>query len=333
MRLQERTSKGLEYALSSENLWKALFDALSLDSMRNTFICIDAVEELPTDSSIELLTGLSNIIMALNASHPHHRIRVFVSSRYVPEFGKALTSTYSVRISRHHVQNDIEKFIRDSLDQFAESNRGFAAAINSAKRLEIIRKIVERSGGKFLWANIAWENFKRGLFWSEDIVDQKVQRLEELQPGLNEMYTDMISQVDPSTRDDMFAMFSAIATAERPLNINELGILLALQYSDSRISRSSEIHAFLQLEKTIEDNFPDLLSIDDSRRITFVHLSFKEYLSQYWEQSDSVWLYKARRKVARCCLIYLNLNDLGINVKNCQPTRGTVLLVGHLCSR
>jgi hypothetical protein len=235
---------------------------------------------------------------------------------------------YTVRFSKQPVQNDIEKFIKESLSQFAEENPSFAAIVNGEKKREIQRKIVERAGGMFLWAHIAWENFKRGLLWNPDIVAQKLKRLDGLQPGLKELYAHTINQVDASIRDDMFAMFSAIAVAERPLHPSELGIILAIQYSDSRITRSGDIYAFSDLEKMIEDNFPDLLSIDDNRRITFVHLSFKEYLCDYWEEVDPSWLQKARRKITKCCLVYLNLSDLTASARASASVSGNIIQPG-----
>src|SRR5256885_32842 len=106
-----------------------------------------------------------------------------------------------------------------------------------------------------------------------------------------------------------------------------------MQYSDGRISQSSDIHAFSNIEKLIEDHFPNLLSINDNHSITFVHLSFKEYLYHHLEQSDSEWLSKARRKVARCCLVYLNLRDLAIYAKNCQTIIGKKFLSCNLYNR
>ena len=326
LQLQKRTLRVLEYDLSLNKLWTAFREVLALGSMRRTLICLDSVEELPTQSAVGLLKGLSGIINALSVSHPSHQIRVFISSRHVSEFSEALSSSFSLRISPCHVQHDIENFVAGSIDQFAEEHPGFAAAVGSFKKHQITRKIVERANGMFLWANIALENFKRGLLWNRDIVDRKFRELDELQPGLNDLYANMISKVDSSIHDDMFAIFLVIATAERPLNQHELGILLAIQYSDRRISYSSEIQPFLDLENVIENNFPDLLSIDDGHNITFVHLSFKEYLYHHWDQMDSEWHFKARRKIAMSCMVYLNLRELVRCAKRERNMEGEILL-------
>ncbi len=58
----------------------------------------------------------------------------------------------------------------------------------------------------------------------------------------------------------------------------------------------------------MEQNLPDLVTIQDDNRVTFVHLSFKEYLQRRQDFQDV--LLSGRREITRACLKYLKLRDI-----------------------
>jgi hypothetical protein len=310
-RLQIRTVRGqLEYRLERNYLWMAIEEVLALDTMRRCLIAVDAIEELPSDAAISILSGFYNVITRLNQRHPDHRLRVFVSSRHNSAYNNVLPSVFTIRTKSPLLSRMIETFVRDSIAEFARTNEAFAEIADFRVQSEITGEIVRRADGMFLWATIALEDFKRGLLWNRTVLKEKLMQLDSTPPGINMLYDRMMGRVDASIRKDMWSIFSVLAVAARPLNENELGTVLAIERADHPITVSYDIEPFLNLNEIVENNFPELVAIDDNGRITFTHLSFKEYLFQYWSEKDPGWLRKARSDITRACLIYLDLKDL-----------------------
>ncbi|KAL4894408.1 hypothetical protein BDV59DRAFT_11113 [Aspergillus ambiguus] len=308
--VEGKSTREESYRFDKPDLWKAIEDVLALDAMRYCFICLDALEELPLETLSNLFYGFYAITLRFKLSKKTQQLRVFVSSRPLPYLQKSLSAVHMVRIQSAYVSPHISRYLHDNISEFAQQNSAFADTVSSRMRRKIVDKIVQRADGMFLWASIAWEDFKRGLLWNHDIVRQKLDQLDSTTSGINTLYDRMMGKVDPAIRQDMWSIFAVIAVAGRPLTEPELGTLLAIQRSKQRLTHSRQIRPFDKLNKTIEDNFPDLVKIQDDDSIAFSHLSFREYLYQYWTEKNPEWLDTARMKLAEACIIYLDLQDL-----------------------
>ncbi|KAF9891553.1 hypothetical protein FE257_004020 [Aspergillus nanangensis] len=254
--------------------------------------------------------------------HHHHRLRVFVSSRPMPDLEKSIKSVYMIRMRSADVSPDISKYLRDNVSDFALRNESFAIATDYRLRNEIRDKIVERADGMFLYASIAWDDFKKGLLWNRHTVKEKIRQLDSAAPGINTLYDRMMGKVNPEIRPDMWAIFGAIATAERSLTEAELGIILSIQRSKDPFISSAHIYPFEGLSEIIEAHFPELVRVQEDGNLSFTHLSFKEYLFQYWSEKDPGWLHKARLSLAEACITYLGLRDLVEDIQISEYIRG-----------
>jgi hypothetical protein len=325
-RLQLRTPEGLlSFNLRKDLLWESVAEVLSMDTMKFTFIAIDAIEELGSATAVAVLKQIRRIIANLNDARPSHRVRVFLSSRHDPAYNSKIPSLSILRVPREQTTKSIESFLLDEVEIFAATNGSFNASTDYRSRGGIARAIMKRADGMFLWAAIAWDDFRRGLLWSPEIVRDKLARLDATPFGINALYDKMMEQVNPEVREDMWSIFSILAVAARPLNETELGIILGISKSQQSVTSSNDIYAISNLGEIINTNFPDLVIFHDDNGITFAHLSFKEYLLGNWETTKPGALKKARRIVTRTCLKYIQLKDL------IRDAYGESLREGNVC--
>jgi hypothetical protein len=226
----------------------------------------------------------------------------------------------ALRLQRKHIEQSIRRYVGDLVSQFAGENAEFSRAAGN-RLYEISEKITNHADGMFLWAEIAWQSFKRGLLWNRDIIEERIQSVSGALPGLNSLYDTMLDQVDESIRKDMWTIFGIMATVFRPLNSKALGILLAMNSSSRTPKSSSDIDSFGNVDDIIQTYFPNLLRLEDDGSIKFIHLSFKEYLDTRWKDKDPEMLKKCQRATARSCLQYLRMTDVISRVLNHRDLR------------
>jgi ankyrin repeat protein len=309
-RLQIRSARGLAYTLDRRSLWQALEEVLALEAFKTALIVIDAIEELPKAVGIELLRGLYATVVALNAKSPNHGVKIFITSRHSSEYASVLLGIPALRLQRSHIEQGIRRYVGDLVLDFAKENTQFANAVSDSTLNEISEKIAVNADGMFLWAEVAWQSFRRGLFWNADIVNERLRNLSETPPGLNPLYDRMLENVEDSIKEDMWSIFSIMATVSRPLEPKALGILLAMNRSTQTPKSTKDIVPFGNIEEIVQNYFPNLIRLEDDGSIKFIHLSFKEYLDNYWKMRNPDGLTKYQRIVARSCLQYVTLNDV-----------------------
>ena len=162
----------------------------------------------------------------------------------------------------------------------------------------------------FLWADVAWKHFKRGLLWNVDTIDKKLHLLDNIPPGLDSLYGSLLAEIDEEIRDDMWVIFLVILTAKESLKPEELGILVAMNDTARRFLLSTDVAAFANLERIIDANFPNMVTIEDDGRVRFYHLSFKEYLDHHLMETDTGLLSRSYRLTTKSCLTYLDFPDV-----------------------
>jgi len=307
--LEKRKYHGMEISFKAADLWASLFGVLSMTTMQRVYIAIDAIEELGPYVATSLLTGLWKTMSALQCDYPESRLRIFVSSRFKPPpDAPGLSSLTMLSMNMSHIQTDITLFLRDAVDDLAYRSAGFKAALSPASQHQIVNSIAAKAEGRFLQAVLMWEDFRRGLIWNQNVIMQKLKRLGALGSGMVALYNKIIDAMDDVTRDDAFTIFSVLAAAAQPLSEIELGTIIGMNHSSKPIVKSSDIEPIRDLYQVMEENFPDLVSIQDDNRVIFVHHSFREYLDQREEFRDR--LFSGHRKITRACLKYLKLADM-----------------------
>ncbi|KAF4969332.1 hypothetical protein FSARC_3407 [Fusarium sarcochroum] len=309
--LLERKMLGLAYDFTPEKLWVAIRDVLSMDGMANTFICIDAIEELNTEDCHRIVAGFNDIVNNMNkTSKRTHRIRVFFSSRPSAQYRVNHPSMHILSVNRQHTEMDIRNYLRDSITEFCQTNAPFAEAMANRSPTSIIEKMTKRSDGMFLWATVAWENFCQHIFWNEDVLEERLLDLESTPPGINPLYNKLLDRIDPTYRKELWAFFAMIAVAKRPLSEAELSELLPVMVSQrDELTNPCQMRPFPKLLDIIEKHCRDFITVHDDGKILFCHLSFKEYLLQTWATDRPEILEKAKVSISKACLAYIKYWD------------------------
>lgn len=302
---------GEVYNLAVPNLWGAIEDVLAMDAMEHVFVCIDAVDELRPSDAERLLDGFNNIIGRFNQGMrgPNRQLRVLFSSRPNAQYAARFPFMRIFPLPKRHIYPGIRRYVADCIQDHAARDARFGAAVGG-KHQAIIDKITTRSDGMFLWARIAWDDFRHGFLWNGDVVEQKLAQLDSLPSGINPLYDKILDRVEPGLRSDMWTVFSVMAVAMRPLSGSELGEVLAVAKSTSPgLVEPSKLQRFDGLAEVLETNFAALVSVRDDGTISFNHLSVKEYLLQMWGTKMPEVLDQAHDTITRACLAYVMYYD------------------------
>ncbi|KAG4277747.1 hypothetical protein FPRO04_06990 [Fusarium proliferatum] len=306
-RVETRTKEGVVLDLSTKNMWKALEQVLSMQTMNRVIIVIDAIEELGTAVATAVLVGLWEI--ADNLSEQNMHPRVFISSRPSPSLTDGgLTGLEILNLGDIDMRMDIEKYLTSSVDDFRTENESFNASITPLLQKQIVSRISDAAAGMFLVAVLAWEDFQRGLLWNQNTVAQKLDEVLSVGSSMTTYYDRLIEKIDESAFEDAFLIFSILAAAARPLSEVEIGTVLGICQSRTHIKQSQDFEPFENLNIVMEREVPHLVSLQDDGTITFVHLSFKDYIESQERFCDIIET--GRRSITKACLIYLKLQDL-----------------------
>jgi len=73
----------------------------------------------------------------------------------------------------------------DAIEQLAATNGSFNASTDYHSRRSIAEAIMRHADGMFLWASIAWDDFRPGPLWSPEIVRHKLARLDAAPSGIS----------------------------------------------------------------------------------------------------------------------------------------------------
>ncbi|KAI8680929.1 hypothetical protein NCS55_00341800 [Fusarium keratoplasticum] len=308
-RLETRRREKVFLDLTVEKMWEALRQVLFMQTMSRVIIVIDAIEELGVTVAKAVLGGLWNIADALRRTQQDNHLRVFVSSR--PNLSPSTNGIQGLEVLHLgdvDMKSDIKLYLQSSIDDFRARNASFNASITPVLRQQIVSRISEAAASMFLAAVLAWEDFQRGLLWNQDVVDEKLEKVVSVGTSMASFYDRLMDKIDASMLDDALSIFSILASAARPLSETEIGTVLGICRSRRPITRSTDFEPFRNLNAIMEESFPDLVTIQDDDTVTFVHLSFKDYLES--QKKFNQVIQTGRQNITKACLVYLKLRDV-----------------------
>jgi hypothetical protein len=168
-------------------------------------ICIflDGLDEVrQSDGKHKLL----NLLDWFKSSAP---LKLCVSSRPEEEFNQALSSA-SILELHNLTAPDMYRYARDLLAPLTRNFSGSVPSLEAYSRAfrkkydtntpqTLAKIIVSKSDGIFLWADIATRSLQRGITYG-DTWSTIQQRLEQMPPGLSELYAAMWSRPGEDTR-------------------------------------------------------------------------------------------------------------------------------------
>jgi hypothetical protein len=194
---------------------------LATDDFRLCFF-IDGLDE--SKEGPEELMGIMNDA----ARSPF--VKICLSSRPWLLFEEAFESTSSLRL-QDLTYEDIKLYVREKLQRDSKMKR--LERVNPDGASSLVRNIVTKANGVFLWVNIATKSLLAGLRNWDDISDLQ-RRLDELPSDLNALYSHMLDRIEPLyflQASKIFQIFDAAAAMKLRPTILELDLAVNANYS------------------------------------------------------------------------------------------------------
>ncbi|KAF8861886.1 hypothetical protein BDZ45DRAFT_231863 [Acephala macrosclerotiorum] len=294
---------GVHFDKDNEKLiWRKLFISgiFRCDFAQPQYWVIDALDECKDYAS--LLPMLAKI----ESGFP---LRVLLTSRPSLQLQGKL-SLLGSRIQEEQMSFDNT---HKSIRLFVEKGLGIALGHqNDGGQRELVERIVEKSEGCFLWANLVMEELENHAYNAEEVEHI----LEEMPPGMHRLYERTLKSLTESENDSdekkrvSKTILSLIACAVRPLTVLELTDALKIQFN------------MMIFEQTIRSSCGNLIYIDKATRVCLVHKTARDFLlSPDLESEFRVQSADANRQLGLACLKFLRSSQM-------RPVR-TQGLSGH----
>ncbi|KAK4172851.1 hypothetical protein QBC36DRAFT_68257 [Triangularia setosa] len=251
------------YASDDAMAWvvlsKVLRHMLEDPDLKETYLVIDALDECVID-----LPKLLDFIVHISPGRVKwllsSRNEVFIEEKLKPDAGRTRLSL-EVKANAIQVSNAIDAYIDDKLS-------GLALLQDDPPLKTQVQDILhQKANGTFLWVALVIQELSREGVESW----HTLQIVEEVPPGLDNMYDRMLNEISRYKRDSEFCRrILAVATvAYRPLHLDEIGGLSGLP---EQIVRSTE-----NIRKVVAKCGSFLTIRED--QIYLIHQSAKDYLS------------------------------------------------------
>ncbi|KAH9073482.1 hypothetical protein EDB83DRAFT_76113 [Lactarius deliciosus] len=293
---------------SDSVMTQCLKDMLTIPNQGPVYIILDALDECPNSSGIpsprEQVLRLVKELVELRLPYLH----ICVTSR--PEFDirATLGPLAHHRVSLHD-QSGQKKDIVDYVNTvvYSDSETMMKRWRDDDKKM-VVETLSEKADGMFRWVFCQLDALRHCLPSSVR------QTLKELPESLDETYERIIMGIKKGNQAHAYRMLQCLTVAIRPLSVEELAELLALDFDTAKegVPRLNTDWRWRDHEQAVLSVCSSLVTIvgaDDSQVVQFSHFSVKEFLmsdrlamstndiSQYYivlEDADTV--------LARACL-------------------------------
>ncbi|KAL8409621.1 hypothetical protein RB594_007898 [Gaeumannomyces avenae] len=267
-------------------IWKKIFvnGVLSLPIPSAQYWVIDGLDEcINADRLLSLLCSLQ-------PEPDRISLRVFFSSRRLPDLERHFSRfdtderLYRHQISFEDTRADIQRLVEDSSDSLP---------VEPERRAELVEKLVSRSDGAFLWADLALDEL--GKVFDEDEINEA---LDQVPLKMESLYTRILEDMENNRRHIklMAALLECAVCSTRPLKVDELQACLSLQLG-SRV---------LNIERIIDELCPQLLRVDPHGNVQLVHATVGDFLlSDDCTSAFQLQKSTAHADLATVCLGYL----------------------------
>jgi ankyrin repeat protein len=275
------------------DLTECLKDMLALPDQGPTYLIIDALDESlnspgipsPREKVLQLVEELVELCLP--------NLRICVTSRPEIDIRHVLEPLTSRRVSLHDQsgqKEDIVDYVRSVV--YSKSEQIMRRWRMEDKEL-VIRLLSERADGMYvdlftLVILVQRLNRFRWVFCQlevlRDCLPPSVRRtLDELPESLDETYERILKEIKKPNRDHARRLLSCLVAAVRPLRVEELAEVLAVDYDDEEgIPRVNPNWRWEDQEQALLTSCSSLIAIvesDDSRVVQFSHFSVKEFLT------------------------------------------------------
>jgi Ankyrin repeats (many copies)/Ankyrin repeats (3 copies) len=312
-------------------LTQCLQDMLSLPDQRPIYLIMDALDESPVTSEIpsarERVLQLLKELVDLGLPNLH----ICVTSRPEIDIRNAIEPLTSLRVSLHDEtgqKEDIADYVRSIV--YSDSDTNMRRWKKDDKEI-VVKTLSERADGMYVnrfmfMILIEIVNRFRWTFCQlvvlRDCLPSSVQRfLDELPESLDETYERVLREIKKPNRDHARRLLQCLVVAIRPLRVEELAEVLAIDFNDAEgIPKLNASWRWEDQERALLTSCSSLIAIvgtGRSRVVQFSHFSVKEYLTSGRLATSSqdvsryhITLETAHTILAQACVsVLLQLDD------------------------
>lgn len=269
-----------------KTIWRKLFlgGILKAKLTKKIYWVVDALDECKSEAEL--------IPMLFKATESDF-IRLFVTSRNKVELHKPMAQNFSDKviseeISTEDTAKDILMYLQSNLEHIPSGNE------------DMISKIVEESGGNFLWVNIVV-----GELQHVHTAGEVHQVLKNAGSSLDDLYGRILDKMSQLAYGQQVAkgILTWIVCAARPLTVAELDAALKLDLKDK----------IENLQWSILSTCGQLVYVDRQSpgRIHMAHQTTREFLLNPKTQSYfAVPRQQGHKRLAMTCLKYLRSPEM-----------------------
>lgn len=289
-----------DFVNHTAGLWAALEDAILAAKNRTIYIVLDALDEMDYGQLESFTAAIGKLAESVGPHIAPRQLKVLVTSRPEPEIEQNLCcASIAVRSER-----DVKYFVTKLVDKFA-AYHDFPLDLTE----KIINILALKAGNMFLWVDLAWRGFREGItIWSRQRVEERLQSLELLPPGLEGLYESILSRYSSTTLKQLINVFSWLIAITRPMTAREFEVAVAL--NEDTISMKNLDIGF-SMNTQVNKICPNLLRINSTNHVQFDHQSFKDFLlSPTTNPRYRINILEAHAKIAVCCLRCFTFDDL-----------------------
>ncbi|KAH9020676.1 hypothetical protein EDB85DRAFT_514753 [Lactarius pseudohatsudake] len=304
---------------STSTMIVCLKEMLALPGQGPIYIILDALDECPNTSGIPpARRQVLDLIMDL-VSLQLPNLHICITSRPENDIRSALEPLTFYPVSIHEQsgqKKDIEDYIRSVV--YEGSDTAMRRWRDKDKEL-VIETLTERADGMFRWVFCQLEVLQHCF-------PQSIRRtLNELPKSLDGTYERVLKEIGMANRDHAHRLLQCLTAAARPLRVQELAEILALDFEGAKgtTPELKEDWRWEDRQQAVLSTCSSLITeVDDgdSRVVQFSHFSVKEFLTSdrlATSKGDASYFHiipePAHTTLAQACLGILLQLDGGSN--------------------
>ena len=271
---------------------RVLTEAIS--NFRTTFIVIDGLDECSDEDGISLAKDLADLAKPQNGP----TVKIIVFSRPDAGFTKHFEGSAQIRPDHGHNGGDLKAYFDSEFD-----NEYGPIQISETDR----QKCLKKAQGMFQWVRLFRQRLHNPI-----IARRILKNIDNMKSGLEPMYDETLSNIDPHLRSTAWLIFVWITHGKRALTGIEMREAVADMTGALQLQE-------LDRESSDEDLVSicaNLIFIDRDEHVRLIHDSVRDHLEDGQSSASSAWrkeyqtlLENAHERLGEICLRYLLLKD------------------------
>ena len=267
----------------ARTLWRKLYleGLLKVRLNRPQFWVIDALDECKAGSE------LVSMLLKVTESSP---IRILLTSRDRFEVYRHIAQAPITKVVEEEIR---EADVKNDISLFLAAHKAHMPSIDDDARQEMVRTILEKSAGCFLWVRLVLNQLRR-VHTAAEV--NKV--LEDIPLDMDELYSRILESMSAATYGKALAqgILTFTVCSLRPLQTEELYHALKIDLRDS----------IDNIERSIESSCGQLVYVDSKSQVQMIHKSGADFLLRSNNPDFAVNHKAGHKRVAQACLSYLN---------------------------